>query len=35
MMGPFFTDVKRLFEEFKRLGIEEIHTESFKTIGGA
>lgn len=37
MMGPyfpFFTDAKRLFEEFKRLGIEEIHTESFNTIGG-
>ncbi|MCX7796875.1 MAG: radical SAM protein [bacterium] len=37
MMGPyfpFFTDAKKLFEEFKKLGISEIHTESFNTIGG-
>ncbi|HPU44185.1 MAG TPA: radical SAM protein [Dictyoglomaceae bacterium] len=37
MMGPywpFFTDAEKLIQEFKRLGIDEIFTESFNTTGG-
>ncbi len=37
MMGPFwpfFSDAEELIKTFKVLGIEEIYTESFNTIGG-
>jgi len=37
MMGPYwptFTDPQALFEEFKRLGVRHIFTESFNTVGG-
>ena len=37
MMGPFwpfFSDAEELVKTFKVLGIEEIYTESFNTIGG-
>lgn len=37
MMGPYwpvFTDAEKLFKEFKRVGVKQIFTESFNTVGG-
>jgi DNA repair photolyase len=37
MMGPYwpvFTDPRTLFEEFKKVGVNHIFTESINTIGG-
>ncbi len=37
MMGPywpFFTDAEELFKEFKRVGISQVFSESFNTVGG-
>jgi len=31
---PLFTDPEALFEEFKKVGVKHIFTESFNTVGG-
>jgi len=39
MLGPYwpnqdFTDAQKLFEEFSKIGVSEIHSESFNSTGG-